>query len=111
MYMTFNMIILLILNSFFIIGLNRATHFDTFAGEVIPESRQVLWFLRFYLVKFIGEYLTKPFFSCVACMASIHSIIPFVYYASLNDIPWYFIFAYIPTLSGVTIFINSLIVD
>ena len=105
------LLILLFLNSLLIIGFNRATEYDE--SNYVIESKNILWFVRYYLIKTIGPFYTKPICSCVGCMASLHSIAPFWLYATSHNIehaPIIYPF-YIMALSGASILINSLIQD
>lgn len=85
-------LILLILNSLYIYGLWFASQFDyrndtQFAinqknakvSDVDMESTMILWRLRFYSLKYVGEYWSKCIITCPPCMASIHSF--YVYWA------------------------------
>lgn len=37
------------------------------------ESKQVLWFIRYYAKKWLGDYWCKPIACCNICMSSVHS--------------------------------------
>lgn len=69
------------------VGFYTATQFDgdeEFDAQTIkrkrdwptPGPRQVmiLWWVRFYLGRNIPHYWTKPIYSCLPCMGSLHSI-------------------------------------
>lgn len=71
----FNMqeiIYLLILNALFITGLWTACKYsDSGLRPPAPDHRMPLWFVSFYTKKLIGEYWTKPLFTCGSCMSSV----------------------------------------
>lgn len=85
-------LILLILNSLYIYGLWFASEFDyrsdthyaidkskAKVSDVDMDSAMVLWRLKFYSLKYIGDYWSKPIITCPMCMASVHSF--YVYWA------------------------------
>jgi len=51
-----------------------------------PTDGMILWFIRYYLGRYLSKYWSKPVYSCVTCMASIHSIIPTILFCSYFDI-------------------------
>ena len=44
---------------------NSPTH-----KEVIPKERELLWWYRYYVIKYLPLVLQKPLIKCVVCMAS-----------------------------------------
>lgn len=57
----------------FIIGLNRAFHYDEADGFVIEDSKMIFWKIHYTASKYISKFWLKPLFSCPWCMASIYS--------------------------------------
>lgn len=41
-----------------------------------PTDKMLLWWVRFYGGRVIPQYWTKPIYSCLTCMGSIHSLWP-----------------------------------
>ena len=85
--MILDLFLFLILNSFVIQGLYRSAMFEW--QEIIleiPQGREmqtkyidkkynmILWWIRFYSLKYIGLKWSKPIITCPTCMASLHSI-------------------------------------
>ena len=79
---------LLLANSLYCLGLYKACSFE-FAHEDHPEagiiegSKNFLWRVKYYSLKYLGPYWSKPICTCPPCMASIHSLYiywPFVLY-------------------------------
>jgi len=59
-------------------------HFDTSERWVQirwtkPEDKMILWWVRFYGVRFIPKFWTKPLWSCLPCMGSVHSLWPMLW--------------------------------
>lgn len=63
---------LIFITSFAILGINYATDYDL---ESPHTFKNVLWFLKLYCTRLIGEYWTRPLFGCVVCMSSFYSIL------------------------------------
>ena len=40
------------------------------------EQAMIFWFVRYYLGKVIPYFWTKPLYSCIICMGSVHSLLP-----------------------------------
>jgi hypothetical protein len=92
------------MNALFINGFYRACSYTNYNGEIV--NKMILWRVGIIAEK-IG-WLGKPLCKCIACMASIHSILPFwlfsMQYNIENSILWYII--YIPALSGLSVYIE-----
>jgi len=78
-------ILLLVINSLYIIGLtsasmiewktnspNRITKKTISIDYIDVEHSQILWKLRYYILKTFGFKWSKPLISCPTCMASFH---------------------------------------
>jgi hypothetical protein len=68
----------IIATSLFIFGLNFATDYDD--GENFKQNGHynVLWKLKFYSLRYIGEFWTRPLLSCPVCMASFWTTINYI---------------------------------
>lgn len=71
------MIIEAIITSLFCIGLYYSTSYenDKFGK---PIEKNILWFVRYYVQKWIGEPYGKPFILCPQCMASFWGVVFYV---------------------------------
>lgn len=78
-----SMLLVFCLNAWAIIGINRATEYEE-VGSVI-YNKSGFWFVRYYSIKFFGEFLSKTICTCSKCMATLHSIWGFAIF--------YFLFA------------------
>ncbi len=76
---------LIIITSFFILGIHYCFQFDmvstTKKGEAKPTNKEILWFIKYYLHRSLYqtrfEWLLKPTVNCPVCMSSIHGSILF----------------------------------
>jgi len=107
-------------NALYIIGFNRATYFEWMNptisynknnDEIDEDSKMVLWKLRYWSEKTIGEFWSKPLMTCPTCMASVHGFIPFlITYMSVYTLSpmvviyWLF---YTLTLAGLATLLNK----
>ena len=67
-------LLLLLINSLSIIGIYKAGYYLTDKeGEPIEDTKMVLWKAKFYSLKYLGEFWSKPIITCPTCMASLHS--------------------------------------
>jgi len=96
----------LLLNSFYIIGLSKASEFDWVDDGrhelgIIKESKMIFWRLRYWSIKYIGEFWSKPLFTCPPCMASFHSLYFYWFFFpfTIHNLVMYIF--YIPILSFV----------
>lgn len=67
----------LFFNGLEIVGFYTATWYkqaDTEDHEPVEESKMALWKLKFFSLKFFGEFWSKPVCTCPPCMASLHSL-------------------------------------
>lgn len=119
-------ILLLIFNSLYIQGLYRSSTFEWKSNFVYKptkknmkieyverEYRMILWRLKYYSIKYIGDYWSKPIITCPTCMASVHSsYFYFTYLWFTNQIDFIHAVIYIPfvfSLAGLNTLITSLI--
>ena len=113
-------------NSFVIIGWNKATYFE-YESEALSDSfksmkdltcwekglkksfkgKMIFWQLRYYSLKYIGDFWSKPLFTCCTCMASFHSL--YFYWAIMPfDLHSLIIYPfYIVGLAGVVSVVNN----
>jgi len=72
------MLIEAITTSLFIIGLYNSTSYELNSkGEATEKN--VLWFIRFYVDKYIKEPFGKPIILCPNCMASLWGSIVYLF--------------------------------
>lgn len=74
-----------------------------------PHQVMILWWVRFYLGRIIPHKWTKPIYSCLPCMGSLHSVYPVVlvmYLAGLGAAQFFVIW---PVVALATVGINKLI--
>lgn len=74
----YDILLLLLLNSFVIFGFHRAV-----------QEGMILSFVKRWGDIAFPEWLQFPMYQCVYCMSSIHSILPFVIISYLYDLPSY----------------------
>ncbi len=98
--------VVLIANSFYCIGFNRSCQYDEQANEYM-----ILWRVKKYSEKWLGQFWSKPVCGCVTCMASLHGVIPFLLTEmAVNGLSadsiyrWVF---YTVILAGLNSFINE----
>jgi len=90
-----DLIILLVINSLYCVGVWLAT------GEDMIFEKPALW-----LSERVPEFWLKPIFGCPTCMASLHSILPFWWmFHTVNTQTVLLYIIYIPALATL----NSLI--
>jgi hypothetical protein len=76
----------LIFNALAITGFYVATWYkqaDTEDHEPIEDTKEVLWRIKFYSLKYLGPFYSKPLCTCPPCMASLHSLWYWLFF-SLN---------------------------
>ena len=113
------LLILSNLNAFLIIGFYYSCEFrrhpkgninsDGADGNgIMNDSKMVLWRLRFHVERSFGDFWSKPICTCVQCMASLHSVIPYTIYCLSTDARLLFLFPfYVCTVSAMAKLINS----
>lgn len=107
-----------IANAYAIIGFNRACQYEDVeikpfkkVEPVNESSKMIFWRVKYYSEMYLGEFWSKPVYSCPSCMASLHGIIPFFVTATMTtELGWvtvaYWVF-YTLVLSGVATYINE----
>lgn len=110
--------ILALFNAIVIFGVNRASYFeychpedtseDCDCDRVDRSSKMVLYRFRLWSLQSLGEYWSKPLFTCPPCMASVHSL--YVYWLVMPFTTGCLLFypLYILFLSGLVALIQSL---
>jgi len=97
--------IVLVLNSLFIFGILKATSY-TEDKEGNITDKMILWKLRYWSVKYLGNHISSPLFFCSSCMSSVWG---FVFYFSFYTFSYQhlliFIF-YVISLCGFNSFMN-----
>lgn len=82
-------------------------------ANIDTQFNMLFWWVRYYAIKYFGNWWSKPIITCPTCMASIHSIyfyFPFVYYFSeLNLITALIYIPYAFALSGMNTLVTSII--
>lgn len=80
------LIVLAVVNAIYINGLHRAFSFEVFRKDPTaeyapgfpdvfdPDNSMIFGRVHYVFNKYIGATFCKPFFSCIACMASVHSV-------------------------------------
>ena len=125
--MTETLIFLLLLafaNACVINGLKKAFEFETvpnigeadyvYAGQLDKEASMVFGNIHYFFHQWFGAKWCKPLFSCVACMASVHST--YIYWPVMlvampyePSMVWMYI-AYIPVTSAMAMVVQNKIV-
>jgi hypothetical protein len=107
-----------VFNAAIIFGINKATQFEYchpddngmgFCDEhgIDKDSKMIGWKLRHLVGRLVGDFWSKPIFTCPPCMASIHGtwvywlLMPFTIQSAILY-PMYILF-----LSGLVSLINS----
>ena len=73
----FDVFPVLILNALIITGVYTVTWYkqaDTEDHEPEEHSKMALWWVKYYSLKYLGEFWSKPVCTCPPCMASLHSL-------------------------------------
>lgn len=80
-------------------------------GTIIPESKMILWWVKYWSDELLGKFWSKPVYSCPTCMASVHGVIPFLLTAAamtgfehITFLHWAF---YTLALSGYVTILNE----
>jgi hypothetical protein len=114
----FELLLLGLINALVIFGVNKATFFEycyvddrgkSFCDKygIDKDSKMVLWFIRYWLLKTVGEFWSKPICTCPPCMASVWGTVVY-WFAVPMDIHTAMIWPlYILMLSGLVALINS----
>jgi len=65
--------------------------------EPEQDSKMIFWWVRYYIGKHISYFHSKPLYSCIICMGSVHSMIPtllFLFYYDLNLWGWFILWPF-----------------
>jgi len=100
-------ILLLLFNSLLCIGINRASNYLTVDNCIIEDSKGSLWLLRYYSVKLLGDFWSKPVCTCIRCMASVWSF-PFWLFIEFSTFNLIIYLLYIPALSAVNEWVDNM---
>ena len=117
------LLFILLINMLVIIGFNRATEFDfkqykrgdkmtTSRTRIEEGSKMIFWFIRFYSLKYLGKFWSKPICTCPTCMASVHSTYVYAFFLFMVhfQIEWIVFYPiYILALAGLSSIVNSLV--
>ena len=91
--------ILAFLNAFLIIGFYLSCSYNEHEGQIY--DKMILWRFHKWVRSIVGDWWAKPVCGCVPCMASLHSIIPFLIIANNNNLPLWIWPLYALTVSVV----------
>ncbi len=97
--------ILAFLNAFLIIGFYLSCSYNEHEGQIY--DKMILWRFHKWVRSIVGDWWAKPVCGCVPCMASLHSIIPFLIIANNNNLPLWIWPLYALTVSGIAKLIHS----
>jgi len=113
--MILDLILLGVFNSFLIIGIRMSVDYESSAlcghsddcniNKIIPKSTMIFWKVRYYGLKYLPMWLSKPLFECCTCMASIHSVYVYWYMYSWSVENLIIYLVYIGFLGGLTTYI------
>ncbi len=105
--MDYSILPILILNCLYIFGFANATEYGlNVDNEPDVKDRELLWFVRWGL-RNTPNYIQKPIFRCVVCMASLHSWVYLVFNHDLTLMNLCTYIIYIFALSGFNKFVND----
>jgi len=105
-------------NALIIFGINKATFFEYChiddRGEgfcdkngIDKDSKMVLWWVRHWSLKAVGEFWSKPICTCPPCMASVWGTVVYWAMQPMNSTTALMWPLYICMLSGLVALINS----
>lgn len=106
-------ILLLAVNSLSVIGFHYAVQYQKVPGKgILEETKNILWWLKYYGEKFVPLLWRKPIYGCLRCMPSIHA--SYVYfplamnYLTLDTWIYFACYpVYVLMLSGLMVLIES----
>ena len=99
------LLLLLIFNSLYIFGFSSATEYGLNVDKE-PNDKELLWFIRWYL-RNAPDWIQKPIFGCVVCMASVHSWPYLLFNHELTLLNGATYIIYIFALSGFNAIVND----
>lgn len=71
---TDQVVLMLIFNSLWIMGIHKLFYFEQMDGSVDEYSKSVLWYPHYRLSLVVPRFWLKPLFACPPCMSSVHSL-------------------------------------
>jgi hypothetical protein len=104
-------VLLAVANAMVIVGVQRAFRYETFDERIDTEHSMIFGWVHLWMNKNAGAFICKPLFSCVACMASFHSLYffwPVMIY--LTSFEWYLLWVYvlyIPAVSTISVLLEN----
>lgn len=124
--MIYELTILVLFNSLFIQGLYRSAMFEWKSNFVYKPTKKnmsiknidkefnmLLWFIRYYSIKYFGDKWSKPVITCPTCMASIHSsyfYFGFIFItSSITNVHLMLYVPYVFAVAGMNTLITSII--
>ena len=97
-----------LITSLFICGLYYATSYEL-NREGQPTEKNVLWFFRFYVEKYIGEPFGKPIILCPQCMASFWGAIVYFGYLKHSILPFHWFILFVFVTSALNLIVQKII--
>ena len=105
--------VLVSLNSIMCVGLYKAMYFEIDQnGKPDNDTKNILWFWKYYFVDKLPVRLGKPFGGCLTCMASVFSFVPYWWFNCWNFSTfecWIFYPFYIFTLAGANTIFDKIV--
>jgi hypothetical protein len=106
-----DILFILLLNSLVILGVFHSADYTEVNGEIVEDSKGVLWWVKYYVQYHFGYFASKPIITCVACMASVWGTLYFPLMIlqgyELNTMTVLFYFVYVPALSALNRIIQT----
>jgi hypothetical protein len=90
-----DLLLLVVFNSLYIFGIKTITYYDVEVTDTQEKiiDKMVFWKLRYWSIKYIGVYWSKPLLLCTPCMASVHGLYFYFIFSDKNLIvlPFYLV--------------------
>lgn len=85
-----------IITSLAIVGIYNSTQYEL-DKDGNPTEKNILWFVRYYVDKYIGEPLGKPIILCPRCMASFWGVVFYfaIFRHSIDNIFGFVVFVFV----------------
>lgn len=75
-----------------------------------PHDRMILWWVRWYGGRVISKLWTKPLYSCITCMGSVHSLLPTIGFCYVYGLPILIIWPFVAlATSGINYLIQTVL--
>lgn len=110
-------LLVIVFNGIYILGFYNSCHYTkeeqtyTEKGSLFTKTiihKNILWFLPYFIQEKLkvnsNSFFLKPLYSCMPCMASIHSYIYFLFF----DFSIVY-FAYVLSLSGFCLLLDLIV--